>query len=153
MAAGANTAAAACSDQAASLIKKLEGSWRGNGTVKPIGGAQERLSCRVRYQGSGAKVSQNISCAGSDYRFEANANITCNDDSVSGSWSESVANNTGNASGKISGGERMNIEVTGPNFSGRIAVQVSGPRHTLAITQFDPGAGRHVPIASVSLTK
>src|SRR5262245_53150312 len=149
---GANGASADCSEEASSLIKKLDGSWRGSGKVKPIGGAEERISCRVRYNTSGAKVAQSISCAGTDYRFEASANITCNDDSITGSWSESVANNTGSASGKISG-DRLNIDVTGPNFTGRFNVQVTGAKHSLSITQFDPGAGRHVPVATVSLSK
>jgi hypothetical protein len=153
LAAGAGAASAQCSEEASSLIKKLDGSWRGSGTVKPIGGAQERISCRVRYNTSGgSKVSQNISCAGTDYRFEASADVSCNGDSVSGSWSESVANNTGSATGKING-DRLNIEVNGPNFQGRFNVQVSGTKHSLSITQFDPGAGRHVPVATVSLSK
>jgi hypothetical protein len=152
LALGANGAAADCSEQATSLIKKLDGSWHGSGTVKPIGGSQERVSCRVRYRTAGGKVDQNISCAGTDYRFEAAANVACTGDSISGSWSESVANNTGSASGKISG-DRMSIEVNGPNFQGHFNVQVTGTRHALTITQFDPSAGRNVPVASVSLSK
>jgi hypothetical protein len=149
---GAGGAAAACSDEASSLIKKLDGSWRGSGTVKPIGGAQERLSCRVRYNTSGPKVQQSISCAGTDYKFEADANVTCEGDAISGIWSESVANNTGNAKGKISG-DKLSIEVNGPNFQGHFNVQVTGTKHSLTITQFDPGAGRNVPVATVSLSK
>jgi hypothetical protein len=153
MALGAQGAFADCSEQASSLIKKLEGSWRGSGTVKPIGGSQERISCRVRYNtGGGTKVTQNISCAGTDYRFEASANVSCEGDSIRGSWTESVANNTGSASGKISG-DRLSIEVNGPNFQGHFNVQVSGSKHALTITQFDPSAGRNVPVASVSLSK
>jgi hypothetical protein len=149
---GASGAYADCSEQASSLIKKLDGSWRGSGTVKPIGGAEERLSCRVRYRIAGAKVEQNISCAGTDYRFEAAANVACNGDSLSGSWSESVANNSGAASGKISG-DKLSIEVTGPNFTGFFNVRVTGTRHDLSITQYDPAAGRNVPVAKVSLSK
>jgi hypothetical protein len=149
---GASGAYADCSEQAISLIKKLDGSWRGSGTVKPIGGGQERLSCRVRYRIAGPKVEQNISCAGTDYRFEAEAKIACDGDSVSGSWSESVANNSGSASGKISG-DKLSIEVTGPNFKGFFNVRVAGTRHDLSITQFDPAAGRNVPVATVSLSK
>jgi hypothetical protein len=147
-----NPASADCSEQASSLIRKLDGSWRGSGTVKPIGGSQERISCRVRYRTSGGKVDQNISCAGTDYKFEAEANIACDGDAISGSWSESVANNTGSANGKISG-DRLSIDVNGPNFQGRFNVTVSGTHHSLSITQFDPAAGRHVPVASVSLSK
>jgi hypothetical protein len=152
VAAGATGASAQCSEGASSLIKKLDGSWRGSGTVKPIGGAQERISCRVRYQAAGAKVNQNISCTGTDYKFEASANVACTGDSISGSWSEQVANNTGSAKGTISG-ERLNIEVDGPNFKGNFNVQVTGTRHSLTITQFDPSAGRNVPVASISLSK
>jgi hypothetical protein len=150
---GAHGASAQCSEQASSLIKKLEGSWRGSGNVKPIGGASERISCRVRYNtGGGSKIAQSISCAGTDYRFEANANVTCNGDSISGSWSESVANNTGSASGRISG-DKLSIEVNGPNFQGHFNVTVTGGKHSLSITQFDPAAGRAVPVATVSLSK
>jgi hypothetical protein len=149
---GVHGAFAACSDEASALIKKLDGSWRGSGTVKPIGGAQERISCRVRYRSSGVKIDQNISCAGTDYHFEASANVSCDDDSVNGSWTESVANNTGSARGKISG-DRLTLQVSGPNFSGHFNVQVTGTRHSLTITQFDPGAGRNVPVATVSLSK
>jgi hypothetical protein len=153
MAVGAQGALADCSEQASSLIKKLEGSWRGSGDVKPIGGAKERISCRVRYNTSGgSKIAQNISCAGTDYRFEANANVACTGDAISGSWSESVANNTGTATGKING-DRLSIEVTGPNFQGFFNVQVTGGKHSLTITQFDPAAGRAVPVATVALSK
>jgi hypothetical protein len=43
--------------------------------------------------------------------------------------------------------------VTGPNFQGHFNVQVTGGKHSLSITQFDPAAGRAVPVATVSLTK
>jgi hypothetical protein len=153
LALGAGGASAACSENASSLLKKLDGSWRGSGTVKPIGGSQERLSCRVRYNSASAnKMAQSISCAGTDYKFEAEANVSCEGDNISGTWSESVANNTGQAKGKITG-DKLSIEVNGPNFQGHFNVQVTGTKHSLTITQFDPGAGRNVPVASVSLSK
>ncbi|WP_088347592.1 MULTISPECIES: hypothetical protein [Rhodomicrobium] len=148
----ASPAFAACGASGTELIKNLNGAWRGSGTVKPIGGAEERISCRVNYNNSGGKVAQKISCAGTDYKFEATANVSCEGDSVSGRWEEKVANNTGSVAGKI-GGDRMNIEVDGPNFKGRFAVRVTGGKQSLTITQFDPGAGRHVPVATVSLSK
>lgn len=145
-------AAAECSPQALGVIKNLAGSWRGAGTVTPIGGAKDRISCRVSYGGTGGKVAQKISCAGSDFHFEASADVQCSENALSGSWTEKVANNTGSVSGKISG-QRLNFEVNGPNFQGRIDVQVaSATKHSLTITQFDPAAGRQVPVASVALS-
>ena len=46
-------AGAACNVQGQTLINNLKGAWRGAGTVKPIGGAEERIACRVRYVTSG----------------------------------------------------------------------------------------------------
>ena len=153
MVAGVGPASAACNAKAQSLLNDLRGAWRGSGTVKPIGGAQERISCRVDYRTSGPRVSQQISCAGTDYRFDASADVSCENSNVSGTWTEKVANNTGRVKGSIRG-NRMNIEVNGPNFQGRFAVQINGSsRHSLTITQFDPSAGRHVPVAEVSLRR
>lgn len=146
-------AMAACDSDALSLISKLDGDWNGIGEVKPIGGAAERISCRVKYQTAGPRVSQKISCAGTDYRFDAGADVTCERSAVSGTWTERTANNTGRVKGDIRG-DKMNIEVDGPNFQGRFAVTVKGARrHSLTITQFDPGRGRHVPVAEVSLRR
>lgn len=146
-------AAADCSQQAQSLIKNLNGAWRGSGTVKPIGGAEERISCRVNYAGATAHVSQKISCAGTDYKFEASAEVNCSGDTVSGNWTEKVANNTGGVNGTISG-DKLNIEVDGPNFKGRFAIKVTGSsKQTLTITQFDPGAGRYVAVATIALSR
>jgi hypothetical protein len=151
--AGALPAQAACNSQGLALINNLKGNWRGSGTVKPIGGAEERISCRVRYDTSGERVDQKISCAGTDYKFDAGADVSCDGDNVSGIWNEKVANNTGRIKGKISG-DRMSIDVDGPNFQGRFAVKVSGASsHSLTITQFDPAAGRFVPVATVALTR
>lgn len=145
-------AAAECNSQAMGVIKNLNGSWRGTGTVKPIGGQQERISCRVNYANSGGKVAQKISCSSTDFKFEASANVHCSDSALSGSWTEKIANNTGSVSGKIDG-QKMHFEVNGPNFQGRIDVRVaSASSHSLTITQFDPAAGRQVPVATVSLT-
>lgn len=150
--ASAIPATADCSGQAQSVIKSLNGAWRGTGTVKPIGGQQERISCRVNYSNSGTKVGQKISCAGSDFHFEASADVQCSDSSLSGSWTEKIANNTGSVTGKIDG-QKLHLEISGPNFQGRIDVRVaSGASHSLTITQFDPAAGRHVPVATVALT-
>lgn len=151
--AGAQPAAAACNPGAQALIDNLKGAWRGAGTVKPIGGAEERISCRVNYDGAGPRVSQKISCAGTDYKFDAGADVSCDGDNVTGTWNEKIANNTGQVKGQIKG-DRLNIEVDGPNFQGRFAVRVANAsKHSLTITQFDPGAGRYVPVADVSLSR
>jgi hypothetical protein len=149
----ASAASAACEADAQSLIDGLKGDWRGAGTVQPIGGAKERISCRVNYRTTGSSIAQQISCAGTDYKIDAGASVACEGTNVSGTWNEQIAKNTGRVTGKISG-SNLNLEVKGPNFTGRFNVKFTAAnRHTLTITQFDPGAGRHTPIATISLTK
>jgi hypothetical protein len=115
LSAGAGAAEAACNSNAQGLINNLKGAWRGSGTVKPIGGAEERISCRVSYASSTGQINQSVDCAGTDWKFKAGANVTCDGDKVTGTWNEQVANNSGSVKGSISG-DRLNIEVTGRIF-------------------------------------
>ncbi|MEJ2118198.1 MAG: hypothetical protein P8Y67_02090 [Alphaproteobacteria bacterium] len=143
--------AGGCSADAMKLINNLKGSWRGTGTVTPIGGARGRISCRVTYKERSQRVSQKISCRGADYNFEASAKVKCNNSALTGMWEEKVAHNTGGVTGSIKG-TRLRLSIDGPNFKGRIAVTIANNRrHSLTITQFDPAAGRQVPVAKVSL--
>jgi len=151
---GPSTAHAACAPEGRKLIDRLSGNWRGTGTVTPIGGQPERILCRISYAKTGGSgVRQNIRCAGTDYRIEASANVRCNGTSISGLWSENIANNTGRISGRLEG-QRLRASFKGPNFEGRLSVSFArAGRHTVTISQFDPAKGRHVPVAEVSLRK
>lgn len=151
---GGATAHAACSPEGTKLIERLNGSWRGSGTVTPIGGQPERILCRISYTRTGGNgVRQNIRCAGTDYRIEATANVTCNGNRISGVWTENIASNTGRINGQLSG-QRLRASFQGPNFKGRLSVDFSSAgRHSVTISQFDPAKGRHVPVAQVSLRK
>jgi len=152
--AGIPAAHAACTAEGSSLIERLQGNWRGSGTVTPIGGQPERILCRISYRKTGGSgVVQTINCAGTDYRIQASANVRCNGNSLSGTWSENIANNTGSISGRLAG-QRLRVSFKGPNVEGRLSVDFSTRgRHTVTISQFDPAKGRHVPVAQVSLRK
>ncbi len=149
----ASAANAGCEASAQSLLDSLKGDWKGLGIVQPIGGAKERISCRVHYRTSGSKIAQQISCAGTDYKIDAGANVSCEGSNVTGTWNEEIAKNTGRVTGNIRG-KNLNLDVKGPNFTGHFNVKFTASnRHTLTITQFDPSAGRHMPIATISLRK
>jgi len=152
---GMPAAYAACSADGVRLIDRLEGRWRGTGTVTPIGGQPERILCRISYAKTrgGQGVRQVINCAGTDYRIEASADVRCNGNSISGLWSENIASNTGRINGRLEG-NRLRASFKGPNFEGRLSVNfASRGRHTVTISQFDPAKGRHVPVAEISLRK
>jgi hypothetical protein len=154
LAAGTGQAQAICSSQGQDLMKSLNGSWRGRGAVTPIGGAPERVNCRVSYNLEGQdRINQVVACAGTDYKIEASSRVTCGGTRVDGSFLEKIGNNTGRVTGDISG-DRLNIELDGPSFKGRFNVLFQGEaKHTVSITQFDPGKGRHVPVASMQLAR
>jgi hypothetical protein len=148
-------AEAGCSSEGSHLIKTLSGSWRGRGSVTPIGASRrEQISCRIRYSSrSSDQLQQHLKCAGADYKIEATSNVSCDGKTVSGSWLEQIAHNTGGVSGSI-GNNFLNLEVDGPNFKGRFAVNFSSSgKHTVTITQFDPAKGRHVRVARITLVR
>ena len=150
----ATAASAACEADAQTLINNLAGDgWRGAGTVQPFGGAKERISCRVNYRATGPRIAMQISCAGTDYKIDAGADVTCEGQKVSGTWKEQIAHNTGRVQGSIRGKD-LSLDVKGQNFTGRFKVKFIGDnRHTLTITQFDPSAGRQMPVATIALRK
>lgn len=152
--AGVPAVQAACSADATQLIDRLAGQWRGTGTVTPIGASQaERILCRISYTKTGSGLRQVINCAGTDYRIQASANVRCNGNSISGVWTENIANNTGRISGRLEG-QRLRASFQGPNFEGRLSVNfASRGRHSVTISQFDPAKGRHIPVAQIALRK
>jgi hypothetical protein len=65
----------------------LKGYWTGGGTVTPVKGNSERVSCKVTYNVAGASVSQSMRCAGTDYKFNTSSS-TYSGGKISGSWAE-----------------------------------------------------------------
>lgn len=150
----AEGASALCSKQGLELMQNLGGAWRGRGAVKPIGGSPERVNCRVEYSSEGpSQINQVVACAGTDYKIEASSRVSCVGNRLEGSFQEKVANNTGRVTGDISD-HKLNIELDGPSFKGRFnVVFMNEAQHRVAITQFDPGLGRHVEVASMQLSR
>ncbi len=136
----------------ASPFEKLEGSWRGAGTVSPLGGKGERVRCRVSYRVSGDNLTQKINCAGTDYRITASSDLTIDGTSISGSWQETSFGVGGDATGLAKGGSIF-VRISSEDFSGRMSIQVAGDRQTVRITQFDAGTGEYVTMAAISLSR
>jgi hypothetical protein len=149
-----SSAFAICSSQGLELVRNLNGSWQGRGAVTPIGGAAERISCRITYSSdSDTRIKQVIACAGTDYKIEASSQVTCVGSLLEGTFEEAVAHNSGIVKGSISG-NHLDIEADGPSFKGTFNVLFKGEsQHTVTIQQFDPAKGRKVPVASILLSR
>ena len=129
---------------------KLKGYWSGGGTVTPPKGQTEKVSCRVTYSVAGSAVTQNMRCAGTDYKFNTSAHLTYSGGRISGSWSETIYDASGSVSGTASG-NTVNANISGNKFTGRMSINVSGSRHTISIVQLDKRSGSYRKAASVSL--
>ena len=128
----------------------LNGYWAGGGTVTPPRGAAEKVSCRVTYSVAGSAVTQNMRCAGTDYKFNTSSRLTYNGGQISGSWNETTYDASGSVSGTATA-NTVHARISGDKFSGRMSINVSGSRHTINIVQLDGKSGSYRQAANVSL--
>ncbi|HEX7532361.1 MAG TPA: hypothetical protein VF340_03890 [Methyloceanibacter sp.] len=128
----------------------LKGYWSGGGTVAPGKGAPEKVSCKVTYSVEGSAVSQNMRCAGTDYKFNTSSKLNYAGGKISGSWSETTYDASGSVSGTAAG-NTVHAIINSAKFSGRMSINVSGSSHSINIVQLDPKTGAYHQAASVSL--
>jgi hypothetical protein len=131
---------------------QLKGYWTGGGTVTPTNGKAEKVSCRVTYNVAGSAISQNMRCAGTDYKINTSTKLTYKGGKISGSWTESTYDANGGVSGTASG-NTVHARITGDKFSGRMSINVSGKGHSINIVQLDKGSGAYRSVANVSLRR
>jgi hypothetical protein len=129
---------------------QLKGYWTGGGTVSPVNGNPEKVSCRVTYNVAGSAVSQNLRCAGTDYKINTSTKLTYNNGKISGSWNESTYDASGGVTGTAKG-NTVHARLTGDKFSGRMSISISGKRHSINIVQQDRRSGAYRLVATVSL--
>lgn len=142
----------AAAQSALATVKKLDGAWRGGGTVNPTKGGRERISCRVNYNVRVSDFTQRINCSGTDYRVNVSGNMNVRGNNISGSWRETVRNYSGNASGTVSG-NKINVRISGVNFTGRMNITVSGNRQTVSITRYDVNTKKYRNLANITLRR
>ena len=130
----------------------LEGTWRGHGTISPLGGEAERVTCRASYGVTARKVTQTIHCAGTDHRIQSIADLACANGRLTGSWQETTYGNRGGARGSVEG-DQIYIRISGEKFNGRMKIDFSSARQTVQISQFDAGTGRYHSVAKLQLRR
>jgi hypothetical protein len=130
----------------------LKGYWSGGGTVTPVNGKAERVSCHVTYNVAGSAVTQNIRCAGTDYKINTSAKFNYSGGKISGSWNESTYGASGGVNGTAKG-STVHARISGDKFSGRMSINISGKGHSINIVQYDQNSGAYRPVAYVSLRR
>src|SRR5436853_2655022 len=79
----------------------MAGVWAGGGTITLDDGSSERIRCRATYAvGAGGNgLNQSLTCASDSYRFNLSSNVVARGDVLSGTWSETSRNVSGNVEG------------------------------------------------------
>lgn len=102
------------------------GSWAGSGSVTFNNGASERIRCRSQYSTSSGDnaLEQTLRCASASYQFQLNTDIKHSNGTISGSWTESTNDVSGQVTGQASDG-RIRAVVKGSGFEASVAVTMA----------------------------
>ena len=121
--------------QPAGTFKWLEGGWDGAGTVDMQNGTAERIRCRATYTvaGAGHEMGLTLTCASEAYKFDLEARVVADGTgAITGTWSESSRNVTGNLRGRGANGS-FQVTASGPSFSANISLATHGNRQSIVM--------------------
>lgn len=130
----------------------LAGYWSGGGAITMTNGASERIRCKATYavNATGRAMNQSLRCASDSYKLDIRSNIIAGGGgSISGSWSETTRNVSGNISGRASRTE-IQVQVAGGGFTASLDVRTRGNNQSVTIR---PHGGTDVAAVSISLRK
>jgi hypothetical protein len=113
----------------------MAGYWAGAGTVTLDDGSSERIRCRASYAvGDGGNgLNQSLTCASDSYKFDLSSNVLAQGGSLSGTWSETSRNISGNLEGRGSNGN-FQVVASAPGFSAHISLTTRGNRQSVEIS-------------------
>ena len=143
---------AAAPRPAGNPFDQLSGDWKGGGRVRPGGGQPKKVSCKATYKVAGSNLSQNLSCAGTDYTINASLKLTYKGGKIKGSWSESTYDANGGVTGTAKD-NTIHARITGDKFSGRMSINVSDTGHEINMVQFNESSGTYRLVTSLSLRR
>ncbi len=138
---------------AAGPFAYFSGSWTGTGTLRPAGGAAERIRCNANYRprgSSGHEVDLQLRCASDSYNFDLTGQFQVDDiNQISGQWTERTRSVGGTASG-LARGDQMQLHIESAGFAATLSMATSSRRQTVSI---DSQAGGQVITASIALNR
>jgi hypothetical protein len=99
---------------------------------------------------TGSTLSQNLRCAGADYRIDATLKLSDKGGKIKGFWNEKTYDANGGVTGTAKD-NTIHARISGDKFSGRMSINVSDAGHEINIVQLNEDTGTYRPAASVSL--
>ena len=143
-------AGAADPKAAGTPFEALSGDWKGGGTVTPAKGDPMKVACKATYKVTGSNLTQDLRCAGSDYRIDATLKLTDKGGKIRGSWNEKTYDANGGVTGTAKD-DLIHARISGDKFSGRLSLNVSDAGLEINIVQLNEDTGTYRPAANVSL--
>lgn len=128
----------------------MSGVWSGKGTIAFEGGAREAIRCRATYavRDDGNALQQVLRCASDSYKIELTSNVVANGGKLSGTWSESTRNVSGDVQGTTAGG-RFQVVVSAGTFSADLVATTKGNSQSVVIRS----SGSEFKGANITLTR
>lgn len=128
----------------------MSGVWSGKGSISLEGGAKEAIRCRATYavRSDGNALQQTLRCASDSYKIELTSNVVSDGGRLTGTWSESTRNVSGDVQGTTSGG-RFQVVVSAGTFSADLVLTTRGNSQSVVIRS----AGGEFKGANITLTR
>jgi hypothetical protein len=132
---------------------EFDGSWTGNGTLRPSNGAAERIRCNASYRPRGSsqhEIDLQLRCASDSYNFDLSGQFTADaQNQVSGRWTERTRSIGGTAVGNAQG-DRLQIHVESSGFAADLVMLTRNRRQSVTI---DSQGGGQIVKASITLSR
>ncbi len=132
---------------------EFDGSWSGNGTLRPSNGAAERIRCNASYRQRGSsqhEIDLQLRCASDSYNFDLTGQFTADaQNQVSGRWTERTRSIGGTAVGNAQG-DRLQIHVESSGFAADLVMLTRNRRQSVTI---DSQGGGQIIKASITLSR
>jgi hypothetical protein len=128
----------------------IAGNWSGGGTVLLDDGSTERIRCRATYAvGAGGNgLNMSLTCASDSYRFNLASNVISEGGALSGTWSESSRNISGNLEGRGSNGN-FQVVASAPGFNANISLTTRGNRQSVVIRSESAFRGATISLSRI----
>jgi hypothetical protein len=131
----------------------FSGSWSGTGTLRPSGGAAERIRCNANYRPHGTtqhEIDLQLRCASDSYNFDLTGLFTADErNQITGRWTERTRGVGGTAIGNAQG-DRLQIHVESSGFAADLVMLTRNRRQNVTI---DSQGGGQIVKASISLNR
>jgi hypothetical protein len=120
--------------QQSGLFTGMAGVWSGGGTITLDDGSSERIRCRATYAvGAGGNgLNQNLTCASDSYKFNLASSVLAQGQTLSGTWSETIRNVSGNLEGHGANGN-FQVVASAPGFTANIVLRTQGNKQSVQI--------------------